>query len=1084
MKQFNRKRWLYVMAALLPIMGMATQNRSAQSMTTNEANDSLNEPGIYGYVGGGNFGKKMGLYKVFEDGGNEFMWSEALQDKSFTMLNGWIRDNALCGFAQFGVGSMVFGYAYEELDLLTGEEKSAPYLIELNDSYLPYYQIVTYNPNNDKLYGYGFVESYGDKSVFKSSPASQPANVSVVNEDIAPEEVCLALCYNDDKNVMAGINLNHEFVYVGEDGSQTVIMDLGIPDLQNVVSALVWSPADGYYIFNAIISGKVSELYAINPEEESVTLLSPVSDGLTYMFMVATGHGSPEAAPEVPEIISLDFGKGETDGSVIVRMPKINCGGETLGTAELVYTVWLDGEVYSEGNANAGENVEVQFNNISQGEHVFRVTASVDSLISPKATVRAYIGYDIPEAPTNVLLSLNNLSWDAVTSGVHGGYVDLDNMEYEVYLNDEWIETTSDTYVEISLPEGELTAYSCRVYALCNGKESASGESNAIVYGSPLSLPVNIDPTQEQADLTTVLDANSDDSTWHPRNYKGGVVFSYYNDEINSGDDWLFLPGIEFNDPDAYYSISVETCCNSLMSSGEYYEVWLTSTPDLTGEKICVLNKTQASVNGFEEKYIGFTIPNPGVWHVAFRAVSNPAQQYLNIRNIQIDNTGATIEGPLAVTDVAFVDKSNDSSYLSEISFKLPEARINGEIISADTEVRAAVTGVSQVLVKGKPGSEQIALVEVGEGFSKVEIQTFIDDDLAGAKCYTQVYAGPDAPGYISDLKATVADDNMSADLSWKAPETGRNGGSVNSEEISYRVILYNGKIWTYPAPEITETTYTYSVTEDDTKLRNYILSVASINDKGMTDEDQPITIVQLGMPYSLPMIEDFPEGEASITPFEGITIGDYSGTYWAFGIPSEINEKYAFDNRAVMIGGADKENAKGLLMLPKFSSEDIDKPIELTMVVWTGDNAADIKVMGIAAGDSDAIEVGSVEKGTGWKEIKFVLPLEMSGKSWVSLWIETEFDSPDDYVMLAEYAVTVSPVTGVNESVNNFYSVYGGKGFLRVKGTEGADIVITTLDGKLYDRSVMTAESYVVSAPSGLYFVSVDGRVSKVMVK
>ncbi len=1040
----------------------------------------LNEAGIYGYVGGGNYGKEMGMYKVMQDGGYEYMWTEALQDESFVMLNGWLRDGVLCGFTQFGIGSWVVGYAYEELDLSTGEAISAPRLISLEDNYMPYYQIATYNPNDDRIYGYGYVESHGDKSVFKSSPGSKPEEATVVREGTTPEQACLALCYNDDNGTLAGINLNHEFVYIDLEGNQTSVMDLGIEGLQNIVSAMVWSAEDGYYIFNAILEGKQSELYAINPEEGSVTLLSPVNDSLTYAYMVSPYDTPRPDAPAVPEIISVGFTGSENNGNISFRLPLTYGSGESLGDSGLIYTVWADGIIREQSESSPGETVSIAFNDLADGEHVFRVAAMYDGKSSPKATVRKFIGNDTPKAPANVIMTLGKVSWEAVTEGVHNGWLDLTAMEYEVYLNDEMLGSTSDTEMEIELPSGDLAPYTCVVYAICSDKESEASASNTIVFGDPLQLDVYIEPTLEQAQLVTVIDANNDESTWHPRNYQGGVVFSYYPDPVNSGDDWLFLPGIEFEDTDEFYSLSFESSrFNS--KTGEFFEIWLSSTPDLEGERKCVLGKTRSASSEFEQTLTGFTVPSPGVWYLAIRAISDPDQQYLNIRNIRISKSGVTAEGPEKVTDLDFTDMSEPDRFISEISFTMPETLINGTAIADESEISAVVNGSSETTVTGRPGSRQKATVEVTEGFSNVYVRTILADGKKGAETYIKVYAGPDKPGPVRNLKSVTAEDNKNVTLTWDAPETGANGGSIIPEDVSYNLMVFNGKIWMYPPAEINGTSCTYTP-GDDIALTNCFISVAASNDKGMNDSDQPVTYAQLGTPYELPLAEIFPDATVSITPLEGFNFGEYAGTAWGMGLPTAFEQSADLEGRSVMVGTASADGQKGKLIFPKFSTLSSDGTVSIELLVWNGSNAAEMTFKATASGMDKTVEIGKIGPGDGWNSVRFDIPAEMSGHQWVEIYMETAYPSSRSIAMIGEYMI--SNATAVETLDDDNTRIYSLPGKITIVSHEGAEALVHSLDGTLRAMTRIVNGNASVPLDHGIYIVRVDGKVYKTIVR
>ena len=73
---------------------------------------------------------------------------------------------------------------------------------------------------------------------------------------------------------------------------------------------------------------------------------------------------------------------------------------------------------------------------VEEGFHTFKLYAANTAGNGLPATVKTFVGEDIPSAPASLTLipDGNNvtISWDAVTTGAQGGYVDVSTMTYTV----------------------------------------------------------------------------------------------------------------------------------------------------------------------------------------------------------------------------------------------------------------------------------------------------------------------------------------------------------------------------------------------------------------------------------------------------------------------------------------------------------------------------------------------------------------------------------------------------------------------------------------------------------------------------
>ncbi len=97
-------------------------------------------------------------------------------------------------------------------------------------------------------------------------------------------------------------------------------------------------------------------------------------------------------------------------------------------------------------------------------------------------------------------MTQDGLFWDAVTTGVNGGYVDAAAVKYAVTLNGESKGETSATEMRGILPINKpLEWYTAEVTAKAGNLSSEPAVSNRQLAGKPLTLPVDLIPSRSNS---------------------------------------------------------------------------------------------------------------------------------------------------------------------------------------------------------------------------------------------------------------------------------------------------------------------------------------------------------------------------------------------------------------------------------------------------------------------------------------------------------------------------------------------------------------------------------------------------------
>jgi len=192
---------------------------------------------------------------------------------------------------------------------------------------------------------------------------------------------------------------------------------------------------------------------------------------------------------------------GANQATVAFTAPIVNAAGETLEqiTAIDVFVGDATEPEMTFENPAPGEQLTYVDTEVENGFNTYRIVARNDAGEGSAVELTAFVGMDMPVAPTNAIASLNNdmsitVTWDAPTQSVNGGYVDYSAITYRVMRNSESSGIVADGISETSytdnipVAEGQVNA-NYTITPLYNGQEGESVNTNSVVTGKPLELP-------------------------------------------------------------------------------------------------------------------------------------------------------------------------------------------------------------------------------------------------------------------------------------------------------------------------------------------------------------------------------------------------------------------------------------------------------------------------------------------------------------------------------------------------------------------------------------------------------------------
>lgn len=1034
-----------------------------------------------------------GLYSIGINGSYELLWDYPEADEYGTIMSdGWIKDGKVCGIAAASYGGVTYYYAYQELDLESGDIlKDDP--IDYTANYVAYFTSATYAACNNKIYGYSR-SAENDRFVFSEADPGNLAGAKQVAELVSNSDRCYSICYNPEERALFGVNARSEFVKIGFDGSQTKLFDVPF-EIANFKGALSYSPYDGCYLWCPAFYDKFSNFYVIHPENQKVEQVSNLTEDIGFSFFATTDGTFEPASPTKPTFVSANFTDASLSGKITWKMPSETFGGDKINEP-MEWVAFIDGERATGGTANPGTNVEVDFNNVEQGMKTFRFIAQRNGIDGLSSVHRMYVGNDSPSMPQNVVLTEEKVEWEAVTGSQHGGYIDLSSISYEVWLNEELLGTTTSTNYELTWDKSKaVAAYHAKAYAVCNGMKSEPGISGKLIAGKPFSLPYTVVPTEEQADIVTIINADGgpDYGIWeYNLRWTDPCFASGWSKDVPA-DDWLILPPVEATSADICYKVSLEAARGGYGSTNEYFEVWAGTAPTVEAMTIPVISKTRLRLREWTTFENIFAVPAAGVYYIAVRAVSDPDQYAVIVKNITVSETELRATVPDAVTDLK-VTATNDADLTATVEFTMPTKTITGASIPTDTELTAIVSAASEVRVSGTPGASLSATVPTNQGDNTIIVKCADSNGYTGREMLIDVFTGLDLPGYVENLKGEVSEDNMSVKMTWDPPVEGLNGGYFVSTGITYWLYLPDANSisgWSASqelGKDIGEYTFTL---KDGYPQDRYYIGIVAANAAGHSKALWYVARV-LGKPYLLPMEETFDKYDSetysytySYTPTYGVKSGENITADWTFGQPELVDPVFdrGFSDIALVGYIESGSNQQGQLVLPRFATEGVAKPaIELD--VYTGSRGAKMAVYGRTFGMDDFQLIGTVPDGNGWQTIEFELPESLDNRKWVEINIFASFKSKDTYALLSGYKIKDKQASVNGIGANDMAKVYAASGTIVAENCIGNPVRVFAPDGKMVANIRAASDRETIRVAPGIYIVNVADKTYKLVVR
>ena len=275
-------------------------------------------------------------------------------------------------------------------------------------------------------------------------------------------------------------------------------MTIRVCDVQEV-------PTDAYHMYKGTFAAETDGEYVIGFHDVS----AGVSSAYLYLADIIISEAAPGDAPAAVSDLTVIPGENAAlTADIHFTLPTLNLAGEELTTIDRVELLCNGELVNTWTDMVPGQEMGYVDNPANGGRKTYSVIVYNAAGAGDAAEQTVWVGHDIPNIPTNVVLSADNpddmlLTWDGPTTGYYGYLFDPEEVWYTVYsvtttmtgstLGDVIFTTekgVTSQQLGKGIDEGEERGMNC--YAVAAVNESGEGPfqgSNYLLIGAPYPLP-------------------------------------------------------------------------------------------------------------------------------------------------------------------------------------------------------------------------------------------------------------------------------------------------------------------------------------------------------------------------------------------------------------------------------------------------------------------------------------------------------------------------------------------------------------------------------------------------------------------
>lgn len=688
-----------------------------------------------------------------------------------------------------------------------------------------------------------------------------------------------------DKGVLYGISEKGSLSIIDTaTGSTTFIGYTGIIPAKVIQSATYVPSLDRIYW--ASMEGKEgsykSALYEVNINTGVASKVKDFPHNEELAMLAVFPEPSP-LRPGAPTELEANFIGGSNIGTVSFLVLSYSFDGTPMEN-DVEYKVKANSHVVAKGVAIPGKKTSLADIELPTGSVTIRVTLENNYGESDAAVIEKWIGFEMEPGPVqNLKVQIDDnkacLSWDPVTSGANGGYVDESLVRYYVtrYPGNRTIcDDLKETSLIDALSPDTLKVYEYTVIAridYCYSVPAFVRFKHGPAFNVPYTETFDNDGLFDEFDgfdTYTVVDANNDNCTFSCNNsFFGNGYVTYKPNKTNDADDWLISPPIVLK-PERVYGFRMR----AQSGRNEYpdrLEVRLGA--DTIPEHFAITIMEPKYLDGFYglDEHYRFTVDTEGEYHFGIHDIT-PAGL---LHGCEIDKVMIVEEALFDAPDtVANLKATAAPKGLTQtiLTFDAPMTTVNGLPLKSIEQVQIMrEDNIITTINNPKPG-ETIQYTDDSaiEGDNIYSVRAF-NEYGGGLISDCIVVAGHDMP--LPPVNGKIADNlNGTGTITWEpSPEIGEFGGYVDPEDLSYNVIRRDVYVDDYATLIIDDVMLEEGIKECSAIVqlpeagkgqyrifRNFFIEAVSSRKPDLVSRNADVGYILLGENYKLPFHDGF----------------------------------------------------------------------------------------------------------------------------------------------------------------------------------------------------------------------------------
>ena len=224
---------------------------------------------------------------------------------------------------------------------------------------------------------------------------------------------------------------------------------------------------------------------------------SELNTGALAIYDIKVTQGHDKQSPMgVTDLTAVAASGGALQATISFKAPTKTQTGHTLSSLDKIELVRDSILIHTFTTPTPGQELSYVDNSPANGKHTYIITPYNTAGDGTAMSVDLFVGVDTPSAVNSLNLVYNGqkaiLSWDKVTTGETGNYIDPTAITYSLQRNKEGViagNLFATSYEDTPTVGEEQTLLWYNVYATNLGGDSKRTSSNVVVTGKPYTLP-------------------------------------------------------------------------------------------------------------------------------------------------------------------------------------------------------------------------------------------------------------------------------------------------------------------------------------------------------------------------------------------------------------------------------------------------------------------------------------------------------------------------------------------------------------------------------------------------------------------